>query len=122
MLNIESFSQLAKRKADELEDFGGKRSDTWSHQRPRSCETPFTESGDIFSNISKEETDEGTLIVEEFLRTWKTRVEAGQAGANGDDVHTQSKEYSMEVLKEVVAEYRDKFEGNAWVKAVLDNL
>lgn len=80
----------------------------------------LTESGDIFSKISKEETDEGTLIVEEFLRTWKTRVEASQAGA--EDEETMSRDLQMEKLKEVVAEYRNKFEGNAWVQAVLTNL
>lgn len=60
--------------------------------------------------------------MEEFLRTWKTRVDADRAGRGGEDVDTMSKDHQMEKLKEVVAEYKDKFDGNAWVKAVLENL
>jgi DNA mismatch repair protein MSH2 len=76
----------------------------------------------MFSKISKEETDEGTLIVEDFLRTWKTRVEAARASGEGDVPMVPKEEEQMEMLKSVVAEYKGKFDGNAWVKAVLENL
>jgi len=76
----------------------------------------------MFSKISKEETDQGTLIVEDFLRTWKTRVEAAQASGEGDVPMVPKEEDQMELLKAVVAEYKEKFDGNAWVKAVLEHL
>lgn len=109
-----------------MEDFGGTYrkhcSSELSISKSLRLLNSFTESGDMFSKISKEETDDGTLIVEDFLRTWKTRVEAARAAGEGDVPMVPKEEEQMEMLKSVVAEYKEKFDGNAWVKAVLENL
>jgi DNA mismatch repair protein MSH2 len=52
---------MAKRKADELEDFSGKQ-----------------EASDV--RASKEEVEEGTKLLKEILSTWKEQVEAEGLG------------------------------------------
>lgn len=54
----DSVVRLAKRKAEELEDFGDG-------------------SDDVFAGISQEETDKGTAIVEQFMREWKEKTSGG---------------------------------------------
>ncbi|KAJ9105070.1 hypothetical protein QFC19_003702 [Naganishia cerealis] len=98
----ESVVRLAKRKAEELEDFGD-----------------GTETGDVFAKISKQETDMGTQIVQDFFNTWKTLEEEHERtrmDEGADPLEAQQK-----VLQEVVEQFRDKLEGNAWVKTLLEN-
>lgn len=75
------------------------------------------ESGDVFSKISQNETDQGTAIVEDFLRTWKVESEAQE-----DPTMAGSEEERLKTLRVVVERYKEQFEKNAWVKAVLENL
>lgn len=99
----ESVVRLAKRKAEELEDFGDG-------------------SADVFSKISKTETDAGTEIVQAFLKDWKSRVEGEGSASDGDvSMVSMSEEEQLKKLKETVEEYREKFEGNEWVKTLLEN-
>ncbi len=83
--------QLAKRKAEELEDFG---------------------EGDASpaAKLPKSEVDAGTEIVRTFLEEWRQRAEGGDGEAQ------------LAALRATVDEYREKFEGNAWVKNVLEAL
>lgn len=83
---------MAKRKAEELEDFGD-----------------GTEASPA-SKLPKAEVDEGTEIVRAFMDEWRTRAEGGDGEAQ------------LAALRETVEEYKDKFEGNAWVKNVLEAL
>ncbi|BEI79611.1 hypothetical protein CcaverHIS002_0101400 [Cutaneotrichosporon cavernicola] len=83
--------RLAKRKAEELEDFG---------------------EGDASpaAKLPKEEVDAGTEIVHSFLDEWRRRAEGGDG------------EVQLAALRAAVDEYKDKFEGNAWITNVLGSL
>ncbi|GHJ90150.1 hypothetical protein NliqN6_6552 [Naganishia liquefaciens] len=96
----ESVVRLAKRKADELEDFGD-----------------GTETGDVFAKISKQETDEGTQIIQEFFQAWKAMEEEQESKMSDGDVVAEK----QKVLQQVVEQFKDKLEGNAWVQTVLEN-
>lgn len=99
----ESVIKLAKRKADELEDFGGEHKREYTHPQ--------------------EVTDEGSKIVEEFLTTWATQCAA--AKADGDDIVMETDEdvdREIAILKETLEKYRDRIEGNPWVQSLLATL
>ncbi|GMK54432.1 hypothetical protein CspeluHIS016_0110180 [Cutaneotrichosporon spelunceum] len=84
----ESVVRMAKRKAEELEDFG---------------------EGDASpaAKLPKPEVDAGTEIVHAFLEEWRQRAEGGDGEAQ------------LAALRATIDEYKDKFEGNAWIKNVL---
>ena len=95
-------TQLAKRKADELEDFGGEHEQAKAQRHP------------------KEVTDEGSRLVEEMLRTWASRC-----SVDGDDIvmeDDESMEREVEVLKQCVAEYRERMEANPWIQGLVTTL
>ncbi|KAG8994263.1 MutS-like protein [Tulasnella sp. JGI-2019a] len=103
----ESVIKLAKRKADELEDFGDSEQTANKH--------------------SKLETDEGTQLIQEILHEWASRsgLQAGRsAGDEGEDVEMGgvSPEEQLDVLKRCFEEYRPKVEGNAWCRTLLGTL
>jgi DNA mismatch repair protein MSH2 len=92
---------LAKRKAEELEDFGEGTADT------------------VFAKHTKLETDQGTQLVKEFLDAWKDRI--GQSGAGGgEDEAMMDEDAQVEELRKVAEEYRDKFEASPWIKSLLE--
>ncbi|KAF8531333.1 DNA mismatch repair protein MSH2 [Gautieria morchelliformis] len=97
----ESVVKLAKRKADELEDFG---------------------DGDgMTSKFSKEEAEEGSEIVTQFLRTWASQ----ESGMSVDDVimtDDGSTESQLVELKRCFEEFRPRIEANPWCQAVLNSL
>ncbi|KAL7284083.1 hypothetical protein ACG7TL_001363 [Trametes sanguinea] len=88
-------SKLARRKADELEDFS----------------THKTEP-----ELPSEVVEEGTRIVEELLRTWAET----QSGHDGEDVVMGDEEPSLEAqleeLKRCVEKFRPQIESNPWVQ------
>ena len=96
----ESVIRLAKRKADELEDFGD-----------------GYEGEDVFAKISQAETDEGTTIVQDFLKTWKER-----SSGEGGDAPMLTEEEELALLKDTALEFKAKMDGNAWTRAVLAGL
>ncbi|TFY67631.1 hypothetical protein EVG20_g3870 [Dentipellis fragilis] len=107
----ESVVKLAKRKADELEDFN---TESAPSQEPE---------------IAAEVTEEGIKLVEEFLRTWSAQGAAGQDGDGdvvmSDDNPTQadaSPEAQLAQLKACFAEFRPRLEGNPWVQSLLSSL
>ncbi|OSD08187.1 DNA mismatch repair protein [Trametes coccinea BRFM310] len=97
----ESVVKLARRKADELEDFS----------------THKTEP-----ELPSEVVEEGTRIVEELLRTWAET----QSGHDGEDVVMGDEEPSLEAqleeLKRCVEKFRPQIESNPWVQNVLASL
>ncbi|KAG8862943.1 MutS-like protein [Tulasnella sp. 330] len=101
----ESVIKLAKRKADELEDFGD------SEQRA--------------NKHTKLETEEGTKIVQEVLREWASRsgLQTTQP-LDGDDTDIEmgglSPEEQLEELKRCFDQFRPKVEGNAWCRTLLE--
>ncbi|KAJ7484541.1 muts domain V-domain-containing protein [Mycena latifolia] len=95
----ENVVKLARKKADELEDFGGeKRIDT---------------------EFSPELTEEGIKIVEELLSAWATQP----ADESEDIVMTDdSPEAQLEELKRCVSQFRPRIEANPWLVSVLGSL
>lgn len=75
-----------------------------------------TETGDVFAKISKQETDEGTQIVQEFFNAWKALDNKGSRMTDEDPTEAEQK-----ILQQVVEQFKDELEGNAWVKTVLEN-
>jgi len=92
----ENVVKLAKRKADELEDFGG-------------------DDKESEPQISKETTEEGIRIVEELLRAW-TSDKDGDDVVMSDDL---SPEAQLEELKRCVDEFRPRIETNEWLQSLL---
>ncbi|KAI5890640.1 DNA mismatch repair protein [Schizophyllum commune H4-8] len=96
----ENVVKLAKRKADELEDFG-------SEDKRSAPEAP------------PEVTEEGLKIVEDLLKQW-----AGEP--DGEDVEMadvdDSPEAQLEELKKIVNAHKEQIEGNEWLKKVITAL
>ncbi|KAF8755593.1 DNA mismatch repair [Rhizoctonia solani] len=100
----ENVVKLAKRKAEELEDFGG--SAVWAES---------TEP-----DLSKEVTEEGAKILEQVLGEWAAMAGL-EAGKDGDDVTMSegSSEEQVRILREVFEKHRAQIEGNACVNPLL---
>ncbi|KAJ7098387.1 DNA mismatch repair protein [Mycena epipterygia] len=95
----ENVVKLARRKADELEDFGGEKR--------------------IDSEFPPELTDEGIKIVEELLTAWV----APSTEDNEDIIMTDdSPEAQLEELKRCVAQFQPRIEANPWLVSVLGSL
>ncbi|CAE6417143.1 unnamed protein product [Rhizoctonia solani] len=90
----ENVVKLAKRKAEELEEFGGKSTGP---------------------ELSKEVTEEGAKILEQVLGEW-ANMTGLEGGNDGEDVTMGegSPEEQARVLREVFEKYREQIEGNAW--------
>ncbi|KAL4247478.1 DNA mismatch repair protein MSH3 [Abortiporus biennis] len=105
----ESVVKLAKRKADELEDFNSEQSQTEPQFAPEVVEA-------------------GTKIVEEILKTWSSNV---QNRKDGDDIiMTQdendssdlSPEAQLEELQKCMDQYRTQIAENPWVQHIISTL
>jgi DNA mismatch repair protein MSH2 len=109
--------QLARRKADELEDFGvGKfPSSTSSTERSQPQRTDTTPSGPQFS---EDITEEGITIVEEFLRAWASSTQ----DEDGDEVMDQTSEGQLQELKNCFEKYRSQIEDNPWIRSMISSL
>jgi len=97
----ENVVKLAKRTADELEEFN-----------------KGTEST---NQVSPEVQDEGITIIESLLHAWSSRTSTSDDDAmivdgeeNNLDVQAQLNE-----LKKCVEEFQPKIQGNAWVQSLL---
>ena len=97
-MKTETDLQLAKRKAEELEDFG----DGPDHS-------------DVFAKHSKIEIDDGSAIVKEFLETWHARVAAK------DPEDKLSDEDEEAILRSTAEEFKQRFEGSPWIQTLLDS-
>ncbi|KAG6809946.1 hypothetical protein H0H92_013995 [Tricholoma furcatifolium] len=100
----ENVVKLAKRKADELEDFGTDTRDSEEHAIP------------------VEVTEEGLQIMEDFLRTWS----AQPSDIDGEDIimggGDEDAEAQLQQLQKCLAEFRPRIENNRWLQSVLTSL
>ncbi|KAJ6454605.1 muts domain V-domain-containing protein [Mycena sanguinolenta] len=94
----ENVVKLARRKADELEDFGGEKR--------------------IESEFPPEVTDEGIKIVDELLSAWAHPPHDGEDVVMTDD----TPQAQLEQLKRCVAQFQPRIEANPWVLSVLGSL
>lgn len=92
--------QLAKRKADELEDFA-----VGQHPEPQHSDTVM---------------EEGIQIVEDLLRTWAEST----SGTDDEDVVMEdvSADAQLEELRQCVKAFQPRIEGNAWVQSMISAL
>ncbi|KAL1409833.1 MSH2 protein [Vanrija albida] len=86
----ESVVKLAKRKAEELEDFG---------------DSPAPEP-----KLPKTEVEAGTELMRSFLETWRSRTEGA------------SEEQQLKELRRTADEFKERFDGNAWVQKAVEGL
>ncbi|KAM0786928.1 hypothetical protein ACM66B_002350 [Microbotryomycetes sp. NB124-2] len=107
--------KLAKRKADDLEDFSD----------------ATNEAKEAANVLSSEQVAQGTALVEEFLGEWAKAAPAGSEGDNQDeDVAMPGAddeedgdaqvEKSLEALLKVYEQYKNRFDESPWLKQVLD--
>ncbi|BGP27056.1 DNA mismatch repair protein MSH2 [Rhodotorula toruloides] len=99
--------KLARRKADDLEDFT---------EKPESADA----AKPAIAHLSPEAIVEGTALVEAFLETWASRT-AELPAAVADEASEGDTREDVE-LKELVRcfeEYKDKFESSEWTREVL---
>ncbi|KAF8434863.1 DNA mismatch repair protein [Boletus edulis BED1] len=96
----ENVVKLAKRKADELEDFA-----VGQHPEPQH---------------SDEVTEEGIQIVEELLRTWAESTQ----DTDGEDIVMEDDfaDAQLDELRQCVEAFRPRIEGNAWVQSIISSL
>ena len=92
--------QLAKRKADELEDFA-----VGQHPEPQHSDAVM---------------EEGIQIVEDLLRTWAEST----SGTDDEDVVMEdvSADAQLEELRRCVQAFQPRIEGNAWVQSMISAL
>lgn len=104
-----SDEQLAKRKAEELEDFGGQ---SLSSDPVLKAHPSDDTAQNAISKFSKTETDEGTRVVKSFLDEWKART-ADSSAMNEDD--------QVAELRKVAEEYQEKFAASPWIQGLLES-
>ena len=92
--------QLARKKAEELEDFNHEKAEP---------------------ELRADVVEEGTKIVEEMLRAWTSRSDH-----DGEDVvmanDDLSPEEQLEELKRCVEQFRPRIESNPWAQSLLASL
>jgi DNA mismatch repair protein MSH2 len=80
------------------------------------------------SKYTKEETDEGTELIKEFLDSWKSRVEdealaeGETGGVEGGEGKGVDEERQVELLREVAKEYGARLDSNKWVEGLIAGL
>ncbi|THH15823.1 hypothetical protein EW146_g4722 [Bondarzewia mesenterica] len=131
----ESVVKLAKRKADELEDFNTGLSTSFSslkRSEPDLCipktktykntkTVPLPQEDSLPADV----TEEGIKIVEELLKTWASRTSDSSTAGDGEDIVMSdelSPQAQLEELKACFAEFQPRIEGNAWVRSLLASL
>ncbi|GLB39260.1 putative component of the post-replicative DNA mismatch repair system (MMR) [Lyophyllum shimeji] len=97
----ENVVKLAKRKADELEDFG-------------------TEKAPEEDAIPPEVTEEGLQVMEDFLRAWSSQT---PSGATDEDIAMEDvdedPEAQLQELRKCMETFRPRIEKNPWLQSVL---
>ncbi|GAA6018060.1 hypothetical protein JCM10207_006066 [Rhodosporidiobolus poonsookiae] len=107
--------KLAKRKADDLEDFS----------EPTAASTAAngavtSDSTNPAAALAPDQVAEGTALVEAFLEAWAARTASlplsGEADGEGREAR---REAEMKELVGCFEEYRERFEGSEWAREVL---
>ncbi|TNY21324.1 muts domain V-domain-containing protein [Rhodotorula diobovata] len=115
----EEVVKLAKRKADDLEDFGSQPSADAEPVAADGTDTRMAapRAPPPSALLPAEEIAAGTALVEAFLDAWAAATEALPAG---DDVAPEARvEAEVEALKGVYAEYRERLDASEWAREVL---
>ncbi|KAF9508136.1 hypothetical protein BS47DRAFT_1398014 [Hydnum rufescens UP504] len=105
----ESVVKLAKRKADELEDFGEAEST-------------------LPAKYSRAEIEEGAKLVEEVLRTWSSTAKNGATVSDGDadvvmgEVNMDDDVRELHHLKACFERFKPQIEANGWCRDILASL
>jgi len=98
---------LAKRKAEELEDY--------DEDEPASTS--------VLDSLPEDVTKEGAALIDEFLKTWAARTsqnsEQGEKGTKRP--RTADPEAELQELRKVVDEFRPRIEANPWSAKVLES-
>nr|ASF90284.1 hypothetical protein SPAR01119 [Bartheletia paradoxa] len=107
----QSVIRLAKRKADELEDFGDSA----------------TTTSEPALKYSKETTESGTALISKLLKSWAAGAPpSGSAVTEGgkecEELEGANAEAEIERLKKCFEEFRPKLEENEFVQDVLQNV
>ncbi|TKY85515.1 hypothetical protein EX895_005677 [Sporisorium graminicola] len=89
---------LAKRKAEELEDYDEDEAETA-----------------VLDSLPEDVTKQGAQLIDEFLTTWAERTKKDAKRARPDP------ESELQELKRVVDEFRPRIEANAWAAKVLES-
>ncbi|KAJ1026916.1 hypothetical protein NDA16_002209 [Ustilago loliicola] len=98
---------LAKRKAEELEDY--------DEEDPESGKS-------VLDSLPEDVTKEGAALVDEFLKTWASRTQNAESRTGcGGAKHARlaDPEEELQELRKVVDEFRPRIEANAWAAKVL---
>ncbi|KAH8097021.1 DNA mismatch repair protein [Cristinia sonorae] len=102
----EDVVKLAKRKADELEDFNS-----------------AAKEDDPTAQFAPEVIEEGTQLIAQILDEWSaarpTDEDVAMTDADDEDDDTESQ---LAELKKCMDEYKDRLKGNAWVRQMLQSL
>ena len=69
------------------------------------------------NKYSKQETDEGAVLLKTFLDEWQARVDQGGTGNEGAKM---TEDEQIDELRRVAGEYKERFQGNAWVRGLLE--
>ncbi|CAK5272872.1 unnamed protein product [Mycena citricolor] len=95
--------KLAKRKADELEDFGVERQEAVDDDPAM--------------------TEEGMRIVEELFAAWAAEQDQEMPDAADEDVSMEDDDFAdLASLKRCVEQYRSRIEANPWLGKLLEGL
>lgn len=114
-----TLAQMAKRKAEELEDFGGalpsdlsrigsKRLINSPPPSDDATEVPQT----IFTKHSRQEVEAGTALVAEYLSAWRSHLPEKK-----EDL---TEEAEWKALREVGEEFRARIEASPYCRQLLD--
>jgi len=82
------------------------------------------------AKYTREEMETGAALVEEILRTWAAESAPTSEQVGEDTVMAEvdsapagaTKAEELAVLKRVFARYKDRIDGNAWCREVLESL
>jgi DNA mismatch repair protein MSH2 len=116
-------SKLAKRKAEELEDFGTGRCDCNPGVVPKFNHSFLPEQAPSQeSQFSPDVIENGVQIVEELLKTWASQT---PSAAQDEDVVMSddlSPEAQLAELKNCFSAYQERIDSNPWVQSLLASL
>ncbi|GAA5886475.1 hypothetical protein JCM6882_001648 [Rhodosporidiobolus microsporus] len=106
--------KLAKRKADDLEDFSETPSDPTAPHANGDSTNPS-------ASLSPETIAEGTALVESFLEAWAARTAELPPPTASQDVEGESREdVEAKHLVACYEEFRERFEKSEWAAKVLE--
>lgn len=129
----DSVIKVAKRKAEELEDFEGEwklLTESWTSLLLTSLFSLIPTADEVNPlEMDKTTTDEGVTVIQDFLKTFASRVSSESSSRmqiDGEDQKERKKRRADEAreqikeLKKVVEEFGPRLD-QAWVKKVLES-